>query len=286
MRRVGIVVASLATVAALAGSAAAQYEFDDTLGENDPCTDPIDEPQAVAWREHAMDLARGACVNGEAGARVAGRLILDEPEFYGTAGGDLTIETAFVESDRFEWGLGFRAVDVAFVQNAVWKKTEVSYGPLSAHGAASRRTTLRGRPLVQSVVVRLALPFTESRLDSTSGALQVQGLATWQVRTRTRLHARAMLLGWYGESLRTSTRGALAVAFDGSWRANRWLALTGGVDVQTGWHGLGLDHVAARGGVRWRVRGNWRAELGVGLPLLGTERQLVAGTFAVRRDLD
>lgn len=286
--RLHVYIGAAALAAVLAAAAPARAQFDE-LGEGDPCSDPIDHPQAVPWREAAIDLSRAACVNGEVGARAGGRVLIDEPDFYGTLGGDLAIETAFVEAQRFEWGLAFRVVDLAFVQNAVWKQTTATYGPVSVHAAASRRTTLNGRPLVQAVRARIALPYTQSRLDSTSGALQVTGVSTWQVRTRTRLHARATVLGWFGSSVGGATaRAALGLGADASWRANRWLSLTGGLDVQVGWHGVGLDHVAARAGFRWRIRGAWRGDVGLGapVPLVGAERVLAVGTFALHRDLD
>jgi hypothetical protein len=96
-----------------------------------------------------------------------------------------------------------------------------------------------------------------------------------------------MLLGWYASSSTGSTtRGAAALSADLSWRVIRWLSVTAGADVQLGWYGAGLDHVALRAGAHWRVKGPWRAEVAAGLPLLGAERQNFAVTLGVRRDLD
>lgn len=267
-----------AILAALARAAAA---------EPGVCDDPVDEPVAVAWREAGADVARGACLQPDVGVRLGGRALIDTPAFYGTLGGDATFDVRFVEGRHVEWGLGLRMVDVGFVQNAVWKITGAGYGPVSAHAAYGDRARLGGRPLARALAVRLALPYTESRLDGSSGSLQLAALATWQVRPRLRLHARAMALGWYSAATTGSTsRAALALSADASWRAIHWLTPTAGVDAQVGWYGAGLDHVALRLGAHWRVKGPWRAQAAAGRPLVGAERQDVAITLGVRRDLD
>ena len=253
----------------------------------DVCDDPIDEPIAVAWRDVAADATRGACLQPDVALRLGGRMLIDEPDFYGTLGGDATFLARFVEGSHYEWGLGLRIADLAFVQNAVWKLTDASYGPVIAQGAYGDRATLGGRALARAIAVRLELPFTQSRIEGSSGALQLAAVATWHARATLRVHARAMVLGWYGASAGgTSTRGAVAVSADVSWRAVGWLTPTAGVDAQLGWYGVGLDHVAVRAGAHWRVKGPWRVEVAAGVPLVGAERQDLAITLGVRRDLD
>jgi hypothetical protein len=275
-----------AAVAAIVAIAAGSAGADDGDGEVDVCDDPIDEPIAVPWREAGADAARSACLHPDVGLRLGGRVLIDEPDAYRTLGSDATLHARFVEDGVFEWGIAFRIVDLAYVQNGMWKLTEVSYGPLIGHAAVGRRTRLGGRPLQQALALRLGVPFTQSRLDGSSGSAQLAAMATWQVRPRLRLHARAMLLGWYGtSSTGTSSRGAVAVATDVTWPVIAWLTPNVGVDAQLGWYGAGLDHVAVRAGVAWRVRGQWRADVAAGRPLVGAERQDVAVTLGVRRDL-
>ena len=115
---------------------------------------------------------------------------------------------------------------------------------------------------------------------------QVAGLASWQARARWRLHARLGALGWYGRAVTgTSTRAAALASIDLAWRARRRLAVDVGVDAQLGWYRGGLDHVAARVGVAWRLARCWRLHGAVGAPLAGAERQDVAVTLGVARDL-
>ena len=173
------------------------------------------------------------------------------------------------------------------MQNAVWKRVEPSYGPVVAHGALGTATTLAGRPVRLAVVAQAALPYTRSTVAGSTGALQLGAVATWHARARLRVHARAAALGWYGAAVTgTSTRAAGLVALDASWRARRWLSAELGVDVQGGWYGVGLDHVAVRAAAHWRVVGPWRVAVGVGAPVVGAERQDLAATVGVRRDLD
>jgi len=272
---------------ALAGAVVAPAAATADATTPDVCDDPIDEPVAVGWRAAGADLARGACLQADVGLGLAGRALIDTPDFYGTLGGDASFLVRVVEGRQVEWGLGLRAVDVAFVQNAVWKLTDAGYGPVMAQVAYGDRSRLGGRALARALSARVAVPFTQSRLDGSSGALQLAALATWQARSRLRLHGRAMLLGWYGASVTgSSVRGAVALSTDVSWRALGWLTPTAGVDVQLGWYGAGLDHVAVRAGAHWRVKGPWRAQAAAGRPLAGAERQDVAITLGVRRDLD
>lgn len=250
---------------------------------DDVCDDPIDLPVTVAWREVGADANRGACLQSDVGLRLGGRALIDEPEFYGTLGGDATVMLRMVEGKHWEWGLGFHVVDLAFVQNAVWELTDAGYGPVIVQGAYGDRTA----KLARALAVRLDLPFTQSRLEGSSGALQLAALASWRARPTVRVHGRGMLLGWYGTGIGgTSVRGAVALSADVSWRALAWLTPTVGVDAQFGWYGAGFDHLAIRAGAHWRVKGPWRVEAAAGRPLVGAERQDVAVTLGVRRDLD
>ncbi|MBK9037487.1 MAG: hypothetical protein IPL61_40625 [Myxococcales bacterium] len=256
-------------------------------GADDICADPIDEPVAVPWRDAGFDGGRGGCLQPDASVDVRGRALIDTPAFYGTLGGDLTVAVRLVEQRRFEWGLAVRAAEVAFIQNAVWKIVEPTYGPLLVHGAFGAEAALAGRPLRVAVVAQAELPYTRSTIASSTGAVQLAAVVTWQARARLRIHARAAALGWYGRAVTgTSTRAAGLASLDASWRARRWLSADLGVDVQGGWYGLGLDHVAARVGAHWRVIGPWRVAIAVGVPLVGAERQDVAASLGVRRDLD
>ncbi len=251
------------------------------------CGDAIDQPAAVPWRDAGFDGGRGACPVADVGARVGGHALIDTPGFYGTLGGELALALRQRAGAHLAWGLTARAVDVTFVQNAVWKIVEPSYGPLLADGLYGVDATLAGRPLRLAGWAQLALPFTRGDVDGSTGAAQVAGLASWQARARWRVHARLGGLGWYGRAVTgTSTRAAALASIDLAWRARRRLAVDVGVDAQLGWYRGGLDHVAVRAGVAWRLARCWRLHGAVGAPLVGVERQDLAVTLGVARDLE
>ena len=273
---------SLAALAAVAAIVAGV----DPAGA-DPCDEPIDEPIAVGWRDAAFDAGRSACLHTDVAFTARGRALVDTDGFYGTLGGDAAIAARFVEGTRWEWGLAARAVDVAFIQNAVWTLVEPSYGPLTLHGAHGRALTLAGRPARWAAVATVELPYTRSAVTGSAGAIQLAGVMTWAVRPRLRLHGRVAALGWYARAeTGTTGRAAAAVAVDASWRGPAWMTFHLGLDLQAGWYRDGLDHLAVRAGAHWRVRGPWRAGLAAGTPLVGVERQDLAATLGVRRDLD
>lgn len=275
----------LLAIVATAAPALAQPAGEPLAGE--PCQEHVDDPVALPWREGGVDALRGGCLHADLAVRLGGRATIDTPELYGTLASDLVVAARFVEGGRVEWGVGLRVVDFTFVQNAVIAVDELGYGPVSAHVALGGRAALAGRPLRTAAFARLELPFTRSRLDGSSGAAQLGAAATWLVGPRLRLHGRAAALGWYASS--TSGRDgrlAAALSVDAGWRPVHWLGLFAGSDVQVGWYGLGLDHVAVRLGGHWRVKGLWRVEAAVGRPLVGSERTDVAVGLGVRRDLD
>jgi hypothetical protein len=252
-----------------------------------PCEEHIDDPVPLPWREGGVDAPRGACLHAELSARLGGHALIDTPGFYGTLGGELTLAARVVESSWLEWGLGLRLLDGVFVQNAVLSVTELGYGPVSAHVAIGADGSLAGRRARRAAYVRADVPFTRASLDSHSGALQLGVAETLMLGPRLRLHAHVAVLGWYGASTGGRvTRASVSGSLDAAWRPIRWMTLLAGADVQGGWYGLGLDHVAARVATHWRVRGLWRAEFAAGLPLAGAERTDLGFALGVRRDLD
>jgi hypothetical protein len=183
--------------------------------------------------------------------------------------------------------VGVRLLDGLVYADGELDTDDAGYGPVSAHLALGGDTALGGRPVAAAAYLRAELPYTRSRLDGSSGGVQLGGAATWALRSRTRLHARVAILAAY-TSVSGERDGQLAglASFDATWRAVSWLGLSAGVDVQTGWYGLGLDHVAARASAHWRVQGPWRVELAGGLPLAGDEPTALAFDVSMRRDLD
>lgn len=252
-----------------------------------PCAEHIDDPVTLPWRDSGIDGGRGGCLHADVAVRLGARALVDTPDFYGTLGGDATVQIRLLEEWGLEWGFSLRAIDAVFVQNAVLAVDELGYGPLGAHVAWGGDGVLAGRPFVRALHARVEVPFTRSRLDSSSGGLLVGAGVTWLLAPRVRLHGHAGALGWYASSTSGRTgRAAAQASVDLTARPVRWLALFAGADVQAGWYGWGLDHLALRGGGHWRVKGLWRVELAAGLPVAGAERMDVAGVLSVRRDLD
>ncbi len=250
----------------------------------DLCEDAVGDPVPLAMRDGGFDAGRSACLRSDLDVRLTSYALIDTPDFYGTLGGELQLGIAFVEPIGFEWGVTVRALDVTFAQTAVLSTTEATYGPFAVHAAVSRAQALAGRELRLGALVRAELPFTRATLDTSYAGAQLAGLASWQLARSLTLHTRLGLLGWYASSSSGSdTRGAVALSSDAAVRVLPWLSLLGGVEAQAGWYG-GVDHLAARAGAHWRVRGPWRLDAGVALPVLGDERTDLVFTLGVRRD--
>ncbi len=195
-------VSCLALAAVASGSA--------SVASADPCEDHIDDPVAVPWRESGVDAPRGGCLHADVGASVRGHALIDTPDFYGTIAGELVLAIRLLESDRLEWGFSLRALDGIFVQNAVLAVDEVGYGPIFGHIALGSRGERAGKALARARYARAELPFTRSRLDGSSGALQLGVAETWHVRSSLRVHLHGAVLGWYASS-NTGRDGRAAV---------------------------------------------------------------------------
>lgn len=248
----------------------------------DICADSIVDPVAVPVRPGGFDLTRSACLRADFQSRIGAHALIDTPDFYGTLGGDLFIGVRFLEEMGLEWGATIRVVDVTFAQTAVVSATETTYGPISVHGAV-------GKPQSEAFhlggMLRVELPFTRAVGLPTSSGAQLAGLVTYAAHERIALHGRAALLGWFGTSAGgTDLRGAGVLSADASVRTLRWLRASAGLELQAGWYRSGVDHLAARVGAHWRIKGPWRVDLGVLMPIAGEERTDVAFTVGVLRD--
>lgn len=263
-------------------SSAATADDDDGL-----CADHIYDPPAVPWRESGVDAPRAACRHADLGLTLLGRMVLDPDDFYGTLGGGATLSVRLIDGDHLEWGFALRALEATFVQNAVLKVDELGYGPVQAHLGYATLGRAFGVPRRSFHYVRAELPFTRSRLDGSSGALQLGHASTWLLTSRLQFHGHAALLGWYASSTSgRDTRASLTAAADVGWLATGWLTVFAGGDAQLGWYGWTEPVLAARAGAHWRIKGLWRADLAAGRPLLGAERADLHVTLGVRRDLD
>jgi hypothetical protein len=247
----------------------------------DVCDDPIADPVPVALR--GFDATHAACLRADVDVRLGAHALIDTPGFYGTLGGGLQIAIRFLESFGLEWGATVEVVDLTFAQTAVVTATDATYGPVSIHAALGRRV---GERLHVAGLMRVEIPFTRSALDASSGGAQAAGLATYAATDRLAVHGRAAALGWYGTSAGgTTARAAALLSTDAAVRTWWWLDASAGLELQSGWYGLGLDHLALRIGTHAHLgAGPWRLDLGALIPLAGTERTDLAFTLALLRD--
>ena len=251
------------------------------------CEEHVTDPVALAWRESGIDAPRSACLHADLGVTLGGRMVLDTDNFYGSLVGTTVASARFLESDQLEWGFALRLLDLTFVQNAVLKVDEVGYGPISAHVAYGSRGRIFKVPRRSAYYARVELPFTRSRLDGSTGALQLGVADTWRLTARIRFYSHAAALAWYasstsGRDFRTAIMGAADVGY----APVHWLGLTAGLDVQLGYFGYDAPVMAVHGSAHWRVKGLWRVELAAGTPLLGDERADLHVNLGLRRDLD
>jgi len=249
---------------------------------DDFCDDAIVDPAAVGLRAGNFDAVRGACLRSELDLRLDTRALIDPDDFHGMLGGDLQIGVRTLEDFGLEWGLSLQIADYTFAQTAVVTASQATYGPFSLHGALGRR--LRD-DLQVTAYLRTEVPFTRSLLDVSMAGSQAAALASWDAHRRVVLHGRIAALFWYASSQAgDDVRGAALVSTDASIRAIRWLDAIAGLELQAGWYGAGVDHLAARAGAHWRVRGAWRVEVAAVVPFAGAERTNAALTIAVRQD--
>ncbi len=270
---------ALATVVIGAGAARA----DEPAGA---CATPLADPVTLPWRDTGFDGGRSACPRPGAGVVVDGHALIDTPGFYGTLGADATISLRLADGP-LEWLVLARVPTVTFVQNAVFKATDVGYGPVALGVTRGGDRRWRGRALRLAVATRLDLPFTERRLSSNRVGGQVAVLATWRAAAAWQLHGRIALLAartWSELGADDRMAGALGVDV-GRRVAGRRLVVGGGLDAQVGWYGLGLDHLALRIGAQLRVTGTWRASLALGRPLVGADGTDLGFALGVSRDL-
>jgi len=252
------------------------------MASADVCDDPIVDPAAIGVRAGNFDAVRSACLRSEVEARVDSRALIDTPGFHGTLGGDLQLTARFREGLGVEWGVTVQVVDYTFAQTAVVTASDATYGPFSLHGAVGRRYKERA---YVAAYLHTEVPFTRSILDSTLWGTQVAGLVTYDAHRRVALHGRVGGLFWFGSSEAGATsRGAGVISVDAAVRTVRWMDAFAGLELQSGWYGVGLDHLATRIGAHWRIRGDWRVEVAGLVPLAGTERTTAAITVAVQHD--
>lgn len=245
-----------------------------SLAAADPC-EAVRDPIVTPVRDAYLDAQRSACVRDEAFVALAPHALIDTPGFHGVLGGDLSLGGRLVVHE-IELGVQVRAVDFAFVQNAVNKVTHTGFGPVVIGAAANRGNA--------AIAARLELPYTQSFATvRTSAALE--GLYSADLGRTFTLHGRLTALGMVASSEAGEThRLAFRAGADLVWQPRPAVALQAGADLVAGW-AHGFDDVLVRAGVHWAMTGLWRLRSGVGLPLGGSERTNAIVDVALVHDL-
>jgi hypothetical protein len=240
------------------------------------------QPVPVGVRDGGFDSERGACLTGELALRIHGIAAIDTGNFYGTLGGGFAISFRRALTDHFELGATLNGYRMTFAQDAVIKAIDGTVGPLVAHVGIGQSVHGDARATGRSAaILAVTIPYTNVGGEVTELAAQLAGIRSMALSPRWVFHARAALLGWFaGSAGGTSNRFALIMGGDAVVAATGRLSFGLGADAQAGWRGA-FDHVLVRPGIRIRVKGGARLELGAGLTLAGRERVDAAVTLGL-----
>jgi len=253
----------------------------------DPCADPLLRPMAPALRDTGFDRTASPCLTSEIAVSARGAALVDLPDVHDTLAGSLFVDLRLHPLPRLELTVGGRALDVRHAQNAGVDETEVAFGPAYLAAAAELdRRTLAGRPLHLAWAMRLDLPYTDSGHEVPVAAASPQVVAAWAVSPSLVGHARVAALLWLARPPDdVHTRRAAALSTDWAWAPAGALAIGLGAEAQTGWYGLGLDHLLVRGGLRVPLGCRARLDLTGAARLLGEDRTDALVQLGFARDL-
>lgn len=240
------------------------------------------EPVPVALRDGGFDAGRGACLTDEVAVRIQALAAIDTGNFYGTLGGGFAVAFRRTVTDRVELGLTVNGYRATFAQDAVIKVTDGGAGPILVHVAIGQSVHGDGSPTGRSAaVLAVSIPYTDVGHAVHGVAAQLAALRSLTLSPRWAFHARAALLGWFaGSAGGTTHRFAWIMGGDAVVAATGRLSFALGADAQAGWRG-GFDQFLVRPGMRIRVHGGTRIELGGGLRFGGEERIDAAVTLGV-----
>jgi hypothetical protein len=250
--------------------------FVPSLAAADPC-EPVRDPIVTPLREPYLDAQRSACVRDELFVAIAPHALIDTPGFHGVLGGDLSLGGRLVVDQSYELSVQLRALDFAYVVNAVNEVNHAGFGPIVV-GAATKRGPA-------AIALRLELPYTRDDWATFHSSAAVEGLFSTDLAPRWTLHSRLTALGMFASSEAGSThRLAFRAGADLAWQPRKPIALHAGADLMAGW-AHGFDAVLVRAGVHWAMWAAWRLRSGVALPLGGSDRTTAIVDLAVVHDL-
>lgn len=247
-----------------------------SIASADPC-DPVRDPIVTPLRDPYLDTQRSACLRDEAFVALAPRALIDTPGFRGVLGGDLSLGGRVVVGKAHEVSLQLRALDFAYVINAVNEVTHAGIGPLVVGTAAARGPA--------AIALRVELPYTRDDWATLHTSAAVEGLVATDLAPALTLHSRLTAFGMFASSEAGDTRRlAFRAGADLAWQPRKPLALQAGADLMAGWS-RGFDAVLVRAGAHWAMSSAWRLRSGVALPLGGSDRTTAIVDLAVVHDL-
>lgn len=243
-------------------------------------------PPSLSLRDTGFDSTRAACGANTMAAGARAFVLVDKPEFYGTLSGSLFLDYRFLHESGFEFGAGARVVDYRFAQSAVFTDGEFSLGPIHLDALRPTSTNWFGKSVVLSHAIRFDLPLTNSSDDAFTLSVSPSIIASIFLSEKMHLHGRLAGLLWSVlPQSGADSRAALAASLDFSYSPLSFAALLVGTEVQSGWYGLGLDHVQPRAGFRIAAGRGAAIELSAGMTVAGSERADIVTWLGYRRSI-
>src|SRR5690606_15437493 len=177
--------------------------------------------------------------------------------------------------------------DVRHAQNAGVDETEAAFRPADLAAAAEReRRTLAGRPPHLAWARRLGPPYTARGHGVPVAAASPHVVAARAAYPALAGHAAVAGLLWLARPPDdVHARRAAALSTDWAWAPAGAVAIGLGAEAQTGWYGLGLDHLLVRGGLRVPLGCRARLDLTGAARLLGEDRTDALVQLGFARDL-
>lgn len=247
-----------------------------SIAAADPC-EAVRDPIVTPLRDPYLDTQRSACVRDEVFFALAPRALIDTPGFHGVLGGDLSLGGRVVIGKAHELSIQLRALDYAYVVNAVNEVTHAGFGPIVVGTAATHGPA--------ALALRLELPYTRDNWATLHTSAAVEGIVSTDLALQWTLHSRLTALGMVASSEAGSTqRLAFRAGADLAWQLRKTIAVQAGADLMAGW-AHGFDAVVVRTGVHWAMWPTWRLRSGVALPLGGSDRTNAIVDLAVVHDL-
>lgn len=247
-----------------------------SIAAADPC-ESVRDPIVTPLRDPYLDTQRSACVRDEVFVALAPRALIDTPGFHGVLGGDLSLGGRVVVGKVHELSIQLRALDYAYVVNAVNEVAHAGFGPIVVGTAATHGPA--------AIALRVELPYTRDDWATLHTSVAAEGIVSTDLAPRLTLHSRLTALGMVASSEAGSTRRlAFRAGADLAWQPRKTFAVQAGGDLMAGW-AHGFDAVLVRVGTQWAMSAAWRLRSGVGVPLGGSDRTNAIVDLAVVHDL-